>query len=566
MSQRLLNEMFQHLGSLPTPRSPLELRTYREQQMLVVHQSLAMGLINILNGFLAVSLFANTTPHWILVLWYAPLLAFGLLQIHVWQRLRNRRAPSQVSGRFIRRIEATSIATAALWGVATIILPSNSQIGPMLTLVVIQCGMVTGVAALLSTLPRVVLRFSGVCVGMMVTGLLWHGQPEGLFIIIPGVAYMATMYAASMVGHRQMVRLHRAQIATEQARTDLNDAIESINDGFAIIDPSGQVTLTNSRYRDWFGADTTSAMDENDDPVIMPDGSWVISRTRPMSNGGKVCVHNDVTVLKRRERELIEARKEAELADETKSRFMNTMSHELRTPLNVIVGFSKMMSETSERTLSEDEYAEYAAHINSSAEQLLRLINDIIDYSRSGLDDFGFDTEVIPVRELIETGVRRACRATGDPEDLSFDILVSEALKAVNVDERAMLRILEALICNAIKFRGRTPEVAIRAGLTADGRPFITVRDFGIGMKPADVERAFEAFFQASNQIGRDYNGAGLGLTLARQLARFHGGDIILKSRVNAGTAVTLLLPGSVLADPEGQVDRAPPDLLDLAG
>jgi len=565
MPQPLVHDILQHLSPLPPPQSALEKRSLREQQLLLVSQSLTMGVVNILNGLLAICLFLSTTPHWRLALWYAPVLAFGVLQVNVWQRLHKRRAPSQVSGRFLRRAETSAVIMAAIWGAALFILPADSRVGPLLTLVVLQCGMAAGAAALLTPLPRVVLRFSGVCVTFMIAGLFWHKQPEGLFLILPALAYMGSLYAASLVSHRQMVRLHRAQIETEQTRTDLADAIESVDGGFAIISPTGKIVLTNSRHDEWFGSETAPEIVASAEPVIMHDGTWVISSLQPMSNGGRVWVHNDVTALKRRERELVDARREAELADETKSRFMNTMSHELRTPLNVIIGFSKMISQSEERTLSETELKDYSAHIHASAEQLLRLINDIIDYSRSGLDDFGFETAVVPVQELVGDAIRRASLAVPEAGDVRFDVRIPEGLSSFEIDERAMLKVLEALLSNAIKFRGRNPEIVVRAGIASDGRPFLTIRDFGIGMSPADTERAFEAFFQASSQLGRDYYGAGLGLTVARQLARLHGGDIVLKSRINAGTAATLILPRSALPDEESTRGSDHGDLLDLA-
>lgn len=565
MAQALVHDILQHLGPLPPPQSALEKRTSREQQLLLVSQSLTMGVVNILNGLLAICLFLSTTPHWRLALWYAPVLAFGVLQINLWQRLHKRRAPTQISGRFLRRVEMTALGLAAIWGAALFILPTDSRVGPLLTLVVLQCGMAAGAAALLTPLPRVVLRFSGTCVTLMIAGLLWHGQPEGLFLILPALAYLGSLYAASLVSHRQMVRLHRAQTETEQARTDLADAIESVDGGFAIISPTGEIVLTNSRHDEWFGYDTAPEITASAEPVIMPDGAWVISSLQPMSNGGRVWVHSDVTALKRRERELVDARREAELADETKSRFMNTMSHELRTPLNLIIGFSKMISQSEERALSEAELKEYSAHIHASAEQLLRLINDIIDYSRSGLDDFGFESSIVPIDELVDDAMRRARLAVPEAEDVRFDVRIAEGLSSFEIDERTVLKVLDALLSNAIKFRGRNPDIVVRVGVAGDGRPFLTVRDFGIGMSPVDAERAFEAFFQASNQLGREYNGAGLGLTVARQLARLHGGDIILKSRINAGTAATLVLPRSALPDEEQSRRSDHGDLLDLA-
>lgn len=566
-SIQFLHSLSRLLGPLAPPRTALQRRTLRQQQGLLVGQSLNMGLVNIVNGLIVISLFFESTPGWRLAVWYAPILCFGILQISLYRRLHGRRVPARVSGRFLRRAEYTAVLIAFWWGAAIHFLPVEASLSQLLTLVVIQCGMVAGVAALLTTLPRMVLRFSVICVVLMAAGLVVHREPALTAMIFPALAYMTALISASLVSFTQMTRMHQAQVDVEQARTDLADAIESVGDGFAIVNTAGELALANSRHRSWFGEGEELPAIGKEEPRMMRDGSWIIPSVHPMRNGGQVILHSDVTALKKRERELIDARREAEIADETKTRFLNTMSHELRTPLNVIIGFSRLLNQTQDRSISADEREKYAAHIHQSAEHLLRLISDIIDYSRSGLDEFDLQADIIGARELIDAAIRMCQDTNEDAEDVALDMRIDPRIENLVVDAGAIGRVLQALVSNAIKFRGRRHDISIRASLSRSRQPMITVRDFGIGMSKQQLEHAFDAFYQGDNGLNRDFAGAGLGLTLAQHLARLHGGEILLRSRQNVGTAATLVLPASTLPRAANSTtDASGEEPLDLTG
>lgn len=557
---RFIRGLFKLFGRLSPPNDPLMGRVYREQQSLFINQSLTMGLVNIFNGLIACMLFMHETALWKIILWYSPVVLIAALQIKLWFRLHSRALPAKVSGRFLSRVEVTATLMGLVWGVAIFVLPTGENLPSMLVLVVIQCGMAAGVASLMTTLPRMVIRFSISCILLTVLGLVHHGHGEGFALIAPAFAYLTAVCAASLVSYRQLVASMRAQQTAETARADLTDAINSTRDAFAIIDEDNRIVLANERHRLWFGDTDSYTPGEEGEAKPLPGGRWVIENSRAMSRGGRVCVHTDITTLKDRERELIAARREAELADETKSRFLNAMSHELRTPLNVIIGFSRLMASDSQIELTQDQANDYAENIHASAEQLLRLINDIIDYSRIGLDGYAFRPDEFDLQELIESSIRSTVATTPGGEEVDFRISVPKSVETLFVDETAIRRILQNLISNAIKFGGTEKRVVIKAGVSQDGRPMVTVRDFGIGMHEEDVERAFEAFYQNSSTLSREFGGAGLGLTLTRHLARTHGGDVVLKSRLGAGTSATLILPPTCRVKPGNSAGN--PELL----
>lgn len=537
-------------GPLPRPDSELQQLVYREQQTLLVRQCLNMGFVNIFNGLLVAIVFVNQTPLWKIAAWYLPILAYGLGQMLLWLHWRARPTPEKVSGRFLEKAERTSIFMGLIWGSSILILPTVRDSGTLLFLMLIHGGMAAGVASLLTTLPRLVVRFAASCLTLTVLGVTVLGSHQAATLITITGVYGTAILAGSIVSYRQLVQSARASILVDITRADLADAIASTRDAFSILDDDGRVVMANARHAEWFGSASHFTPHLNDEPFMLPDGRWLIANVRPMSRGGRVCMHTDVTVMKRRERELIQARQEAEAADDAKSRFLNTMSHELRSPLNAIIGFSRLMAPGSRIALSPEQISEYAEQIHTSADHLLCLINDIIDYSKIGLDTVVLDIAALDTLELVNRIIALVQQTLPQAEDVTVSVDIPEAVRTLQLDETAMRRILMALVSNAVKFHGGEPRIVIRAGISAEGRPFITVRDFGIGMSEEQVERAFEAFFQASSSLGREFAGTGLGLTLARHLARQQGGEIILKSRLGAGTSATFLMPAAALIQP----------------
>ena len=107
-------------------------------------------------------------------------------------------------------------------------------------------------------------------------------------------------------------------------------------------------------------------------------------------------------------------------------------------------------------------------------------------------------------------------------------------------------------------------KISVRAFLRADGAPVITIRDFGRGLSAEELEKVFEPFFQCERDRVGEFSGTGLGLPLSRELARLHGGDVFLSSRIGAGTTASIVLPASAHIPPENSGSRA--DLAVVSG
>lgn len=553
------------VGRLPKPASSLQQDVYREQQLILVKHQLMMGGMNIFNGMLVAVGAAAKVPPLHAAIWFLPIFLIGAMQVLSWFKLRNLPPPDRVSGSYLRKAEFGAIVLGVIWGSASVFLAAEADAAHAMFIWMMQAGMAAGSTSILAPVPRVASRFAFACL-MPVTMINFaRGGDYALTIATLGLVFLAALIHGSVKSYGQLKSMIATVHASREAREKLADAINSSNDAFAFYDDENQLLLANKRHKDWFGVDRPEfSMGEESVPVLLKSGRWLMRSSRETGEGGAVVVHTDITTLKTRERELIEAQREAVEADASKSRFLSTMSHELRTPMNIILGFSKLMPGDSKLRLSNEEIREYADNIHASGTHLLRLINDIIDYSKVGLDRIAINPVRTETKTLLSEAITLAAGFENKSTLDSFDVAVSSKMAHLMVDETAIKRVLINLMTNAIRFNRNDKKVVVRAGLDSAGNPFIAVRDFGHGIPENKMERVFEAFYQGDNELDRSHGGTGLGLTLCRHLARLMSGDVILKSRVGVGTTAILALPKSVLLD-NGN-DEVVPSVSDVRG
>ena len=258
--------------------------------------------------------------------------------------------------------------------------------------------------------------------------------------------------------------------------------------------------------------------------------------TIPVTVGGEqvgmMALYHDIT-------ELLTARREAEAANETKSRFLASTSHELRTPLNAIIGYSEMLQEQAAED-GQDGYAADLGKIHSAGQHLLAVINDILDLSKIEAGKMELYLETVAVRPLVDdvvTTVRPLIAKHGN----RFELLATDDLGSIRADATRLRQVLLNLLSNASKFTadGRIALAVARD----DGHLTFQVSDTGIGMTEEQMGRLFQAFAQAEASTASKYGGTGLGLAISRRLCQMMGGDIAVASESGKGSTFTVRLP-----------------------
>ncbi len=295
---------------------------------------------------------------------------------------------------------------------------------------------------------------------------------------------------------------------------------------------------------------------------VVPAGAaprWIEMRGRllpdaPYGSGRVVAVCADVTERReaeRRERLLAEEnarlREQARDADRAKSDFLAVMSHELRTPLNAIIGYTELWLLGVPAPLAEPLHAQ-VERVRWCAQHLLQLIEEILTFTRIEAGREESRPEPTDMAALArEVAAMLQPRATERGLELELD-LPQHAVR-IETDAAKVRQILSSLLSNAIKF---TDQGEIRLRLEQRGGDvLVDVQDAGVGIAPEHHERIFEPFWQVEPSRTRSRDGTGLGLSVARRLARLLGGDVLVRSAPGVGSTFTLRLPDPAATGPD---------------
>ena len=257
---------------------------------------------------------------------------------------------------------------------------------------------------------------------------------------------------------------------------------------------------------------------------------------------GVFAAARDVTERKRFEQALLEKNVELESANLAKDRFLASMSHELRTPLNAIIGFTGTLLMKLPGPLTADQGKQLRT-IQSSGKHLLSLINDLLDLAKIESGKIELESERVACRDVLEE-VATALRPMAAAKGLAFEVGAVGPRLAVLTDRRAFTQIILNLTNNAIKFTeaGRVDLEARGPRDNGQSRMEVSVTDTGVGIRPEDQAKLFQAFERVGPSGARRAEGTGLGLHLSQKLAHLLGGHIEFHSEYGRGSTFTLVI------------------------
>ena len=247
------------------------------------------------------------------------------------------------------------------------------------------------------------------------------------------------------------------------------------------------------------------------------------------------------------EQKLEAAKDWAEAANRSKTNFLANMSHELRTPLNAILGFSEVMGAELYGPINNEKYADYVKDIQDSGQHLLSIIDDILDMSKVEAGKFAVNKSEIDLCNAVQYGLSVLGKEINEKK-LDVTTSLEPDLSKVWFDEIRMRQIIVNLLSNACKFTPNKGSIAISCAWEPGGGIALRVKDSGVGIAPSDLQRVLMPFEQVDEAMtSGNQGGAGLGLPLSKALVELQGGTFAIRSKVNVGTEVVIVLPEEIL-------------------
>jgi two-component system, sensor histidine kinase and response regulator len=398
-------------------------------------------------------------------------------------------------------------------------------------------------------------------------------------------------------GLQQLVEDRTHQLRQSEER--MRDLLVNMSQGFGTLDAELRVRFANDRMCDMLGVDKRAIIGRaihefvayeyrhdlqslfdrasqgdvervdqevrllRDDDTTLPVVAAISSVRSPQEDELRFAlVFTDVTELKAMQDELEDRASQLEAAyeelkqlDQAKDSFLTNVSHELRTPLSTIRGYMEMFDSGGLGPLDEAKRNALAV-MERNVQRLSLLIDDMIDFSRMQIQGIRIDFSLFDPADLL-----RECASSFEPQLIKRSIalrfkLPDEPCLAWG-DREKLAQVLTILLSNAVKFSEQDGVIAVKARTVAEGGLEISVADQGIGIDPAVQDRVFEKFFQADSSMTRRYEGAGIGLSIAKSITDAHGGNIELDSRLGGGSIFTVSLPGAAF-NPEETLSTSP--------
>lgn len=363
----------------------------------------------------------------------------------------------------------------------------------------------------------------------------------------------------------------RLRKSLEQGRQSRLDAVlNSVPDGVATTDAAGQLTYTNLSMatilglKDVVGAGNNGERTEELPSMVSLLGSrWKLAEEDPLlaeENRDRPVVAELTGEEKGQRRVLRVARHpicivggsqhethvwtirdvtQQKLAEEMRDQFVDTATHELRTPLANIKAYAETLALAD--MIDVEQQKQFLNTINSEATRLARFVDDLLSVSSMELGSLMLNKQVTDLGRMF-TEVIAKLRPQVDEKQLELEVALPEKFPEPKLDKDKISAMLVNLLGNAVKYTPSGGRVAFRVNYT-DQEIEISVADTGVGIAESELSKVFDKFFRSDDPRVREQTGTGLGLALAQEVVRLHGGKLTVESELNKGSTFTVFLP-----------------------
>ena len=351
-----------------------------------------------------------------------------------------------------------------------------------------------------------------------------------------------------------------ATVAASRNQNGMADILQNLTDGIVLTDPEGKVTFANRAIEALLGRDTDNQPLEGNsmteallsklpelsanplfDPAsqnqqVVAEAERELGETQrvlrvsrqPMvseSSQGQVWSVRDITQQK--------------LADKMRDQFIDTATHELRTPLSNIKAYAEMLA-TSDR-IEIERQKEFCNIINSEVTRLARFVDDLLSISSMEVGSLSADRQKTDIARLFDEVLVKV-QPLMEQKDIQFEVRLPEKMRELMLDKEKIVAVLVNLLGNAAKYTRASGHVSLKVKLE-ERMLEIAIEDTGVGISEEELPHVFDKFFRSADERVQEETGTGLGLSLAQEVVRMHGGDITVESTLNKGSTFLVTLP-----------------------
>jgi len=338
------------------------------------------------------------------------------------------------------------------------------------------------------------------------------------------------------------------------------DILQNLSDGVAVTDMEGRITFANRAIEALLGSTPTEDSLEGttiDERLIqeMPELAQCslfdpeCANRSVVSEGQRNGTNSDRVLRVSRQPLVGNSMKgqvwslrdvtQQKLADKMRDQFIDTATHELRTPLSNIKAYAEMLATCDKIELEQQK--EFCNTINSEVTRLARFVDDLLSISSMEVGSLSADRQNVETARLFEEVLAKV-QPVMQQKEIQFEVRLPEKMGSLRLDKEKMVAVLVNLLGNAAKYTPDGGHVSLKVKLE-DEQLQIAVEDTGLGISPEELPMVFEKFFRSTDARVQAETGTGLGLSLAREVVRMHGGDISVESQLDKGSTFLVSIP-----------------------